>query len=1535
MHEEVDTCRICSAPAEPDQPLYHPCKCSGTIRYIHQDCLTTWLAHSRKKSCDVCKHQYSFTKVYSQNMPKQLPLILFLRRLVQQIFWTFLLGLRGIMVAIIWLAILPYVTVWTWRFYFVLGDHLAWWINDRPRPTPSASSVLPPLWANVTTMTGSNNTSPQAKMTVFDLAISYPVWRALTSDIFTGQIIASFIVLAFLGIFLLREWIVQNARPGVFEDNEALRAEEFEPHVEPEQPQPDPHPVAEPGEDEVPALPAVSFRQTAEEPQASVLNAQLDLEEDFARKNDMWTPKSDEDERFHELHLAKRMKVVRGKNRTHPTLDSIEWSGGKDDHPDSLRNRRRRRFVKDRRHDRDETSQKVLNNRHSRVGSTSSHKGKARANSHTQLDAHTDGTESANSTPLGGVGPAADSFKFTFEFKSPPSPRATQNGVEEHTREPFCFAPPENGPSFNFTTPSALPYPLTSAELPRASTRSLSPSPSSSTSSLSPLRRPPLPVSVATPLTDRPFPDSHPILPGVPTRNIDGNETVPLSPGLATYRAPEELESTPGAATGPGYFDEPEQADDTTLHDVDATMEEYDHYFGDFRDEEDDGDTDVAVVDEDNPPALILDSEDDDDWDGPPIIEADQPPNAAPQARREMQDAQAQAGEEQAPPQDGNEDPDGADDEIDGALEEAIGMRGPVTGVFQNAALMIFALDMTLGLCVFLPFLIGKTSALLSLEPQRIGQIIHFPIRAMRLVTDPVVDLVFLLLRISLLPIVLRTTRILSWIFAFATSTLGFVSEQNSSTSFSRLSTNITIKPFELAQAQWDRVVNIMRSNSALSSESRAFAPLWLLDHPFFVLHAEQFFAKIGKHVRVSSEGLKIAWIDLAMGDAPVNRVFAVALGYTVVGMAVGLYLNVLNVGSVQSAGRAVRNAIRQQLIVVKVATFIVIELVLFPLGCGIMLDLCTLRVFPDTTIRLRLAFAMHAPATTTFYHWMIGTMFMYQFAILLAGCRSIMRPGSMWFIKDPQDQNFHPIRDILERPTIVQLRKLAVSAVMYSVVVACGMGSIVAFLRIWGKTLMPLRWEMREPLSEVPIDLLFLHLVLPATLRHFEPRNIIQTVTTQYWKWVARHLRLTSYMFGGRHAAEERPTQFRWTALFGNDKAIVDDRNVQFDGTLRRVPATDNIALPKDMRATIIVDESGEPVDQAGRDLMQAQDEEAEKAKRNVKDDYQVVYMPPNFRRRIILFIVLLWLVGSSICVAGVALPIHLGRAVFALFMPRQVHDGYSFVVGFYAFWGCFVIGKTLDRLDKRRQRTIADGPRADWFLFLAKRGLLWFGQVSWTVFWMGLVIPTLIAMVMDVYLVIPVRLMLDPATVLRVHVFESWAVGLLYAKMAVGTGRYRQPTAIDTALNQIKRNGWRRPDAATATLDIIVPVTFGLLGMLLFPPAVLWTIGQFLPLPPNNMYLFMYVYPGIFTAAAIARLCQALVNVCASWAQSIRDSEFLVEMRLRNLEPETRGDQKHVESTAQGSAGGGEGMEGVGGAEGAERLEDVEDIDNIAVAQ
>lgn len=72
------------------------------------------------------------------------------------------------------------------------------------------------------------------------------------------------------------------------------------------------------------------------------------------------------------------------------------------------------------------------------------------------------------------------------------------------------------------------------------------------------------------------------------------------------------------------------------------------------------------------------------------------------------------------------------------------------------------------------------------------------------------------------------------------------------------------------------------------------------------------------------------------------------------------------------------------------------------------------------------------------------------------------MRPGAMWFIKDPQDQNFHPIRDILDRPTLTQFRKLLISAFMYAMVVACGVGSLAILLFIGNRSIFPIRWKTR-----------------------------------------------------------------------------------------------------------------------------------------------------------------------------------------------------------------------------------------------------------------------------------------------------------------------------------------------------------------------------------------------------------------------------------------------------------------------------------------
>uniref|UniRef100_A0A2K6SIQ3 E3 ubiquitin-protein ligase MARCHF6 n=1 Tax=Saimiri boliviensis boliviensis TaxID=39432 RepID=A0A2K6SIQ3_SAIBB len=59
--DTADICRVCRSEGTPEKPLYHPCVCTGSIKFIHQECLVQWLKHSRKEYCELCKHRFAFT----------------------------------------------------------------------------------------------------------------------------------------------------------------------------------------------------------------------------------------------------------------------------------------------------------------------------------------------------------------------------------------------------------------------------------------------------------------------------------------------------------------------------------------------------------------------------------------------------------------------------------------------------------------------------------------------------------------------------------------------------------------------------------------------------------------------------------------------------------------------------------------------------------------------------------------------------------------------------------------------------------------------------------------------------------------------------------------------------------------------------------------------------------------------------------------------------------------------------------------------------------------------------------------------------------------------------------------------------------------------------------------------------------------------------------------------------------------------------------------------------------------------------------
>lgn len=65
--EEEDCCRICHCEAEVNKPLFHPCKCSGSVKFIHQECLQTWLKVSKQSNpkCELCGTHFNFRNIYA------------------------------------------------------------------------------------------------------------------------------------------------------------------------------------------------------------------------------------------------------------------------------------------------------------------------------------------------------------------------------------------------------------------------------------------------------------------------------------------------------------------------------------------------------------------------------------------------------------------------------------------------------------------------------------------------------------------------------------------------------------------------------------------------------------------------------------------------------------------------------------------------------------------------------------------------------------------------------------------------------------------------------------------------------------------------------------------------------------------------------------------------------------------------------------------------------------------------------------------------------------------------------------------------------------------------------------------------------------------------------------------------------------------------------------------------------------------------------------------------------------------------------
>ncbi|KAM6149299.1 E3 ubiquitin-protein ligase MARCHF1 isoform 1-T1 [Erethizon dorsatum] len=56
--DHVEVCRICHCEGDEESPLITPCRCTGTLRFVHQSCLHQWIKSSDTRCCELCKYDF-------------------------------------------------------------------------------------------------------------------------------------------------------------------------------------------------------------------------------------------------------------------------------------------------------------------------------------------------------------------------------------------------------------------------------------------------------------------------------------------------------------------------------------------------------------------------------------------------------------------------------------------------------------------------------------------------------------------------------------------------------------------------------------------------------------------------------------------------------------------------------------------------------------------------------------------------------------------------------------------------------------------------------------------------------------------------------------------------------------------------------------------------------------------------------------------------------------------------------------------------------------------------------------------------------------------------------------------------------------------------------------------------------------------------------------------------------------------------------------------------------------------------------------
>lgn len=456
----------------------------------------------------------------------------------------------------------------------------------------------------------------------------------------------------------------------------------------------------------------------------------------------------------------------------------------------------------------------------------------------------------------------------------------------------------------------------------------------------------------------------------------------------------------------------------------------------------------------------------------------------------------------------------------------------------------------------------------------------------------------------------------------------------------------------------------------------------------------------------------------------------------------------------------------------------------------------------------------------------------------------------------------------------------------------------------MWGlyfsfDNVLPIHWSATIPVLEFPVDLLFYNFVMPLAIRSIKPSDGLHNLYNWWFHKCARFLRLTEFFFGDRQPDEEgHHVRRTWWQLFTGAKGDISqpvdaDQHKQAtdtksldayfarDGRFVRAPASDQVRIPKGSQVFLEVSEANERLDGA------LDTDEGLHGRKN--DMFTKVYVPPFFRSRIAAFILLIWVFAAATGVGTTIIPLIVGRKLMASYFPnRPLNDIYAFStgvcivggIGFIAWYCKNSVASVKDRLGPYLQ-----SPRQA-CLGLANASMNGL-RLVYIFAAFSVVLPSLFALVVELYVLVPVHTYLGGTQAHVIHFVQDWTLGVLYVQMAVKFVLWNSGSRPAAALNGIFREGWLKPNVGLATRALLLPMTLLAAIAVLLPLSLGFILNSaaFHSAPEMQSKVYRYAYPATLLMSLLVWLACLVRRQVEVWRVNIRDDVYLIGERLHNF--------------------------------------------------